>query len=101
MCVGGIADQIQELNADESDIETASESSEKVVRFGFVLIFSNSVNENFKIPLEPAYSVSPSQFGSYEDITLERLKQEGVVYNIYDLIEDTNWSIPQEVFVEK
>lgn len=101
MCVGGIADQLQELHACGSDNENVAESSEKVVRFGFVLIFSNSVNENFKIPLEPAYSVTPGQFGSYEDITLERLKQEGVVYNIDDLIEDTNWSIPEEVFVEK
>jgi hypothetical protein len=101
MCVSGITDQLQKLSDDGSDDETGDVSPEKVVRFGFVLIFSNSVNDKFNIPLEPAYSVSPSQFERDDDVKITTLKQKAVVYNINDLIEETSWSIPNEAFVER
>jgi hypothetical protein len=101
MFVSGILDQLQELRNDESDGNTTNESLHKVIRFGFVLIFTNSVNERFKIPLEPAYSVNVGQFDEGEDVTLTTLGQRAVVYDIDDLIEDIDWSIPEEAFAER
>jgi len=95
MFVGGIADQLQKLSDEESD------TADSVVRFGFVLIFSNSVNDYFEIPLESAYSVSSSSFEDYDDITINTLKERSIVYNIHDLMEDVNWSQPEDVFVER
>lgn len=101
MFVGGIADQLRELRSDESDEETANESSNRVVRFGFVLIFTNSANQTFMIPLESAYSVRAKQFADSEDVTLTALGQKSVVYDIDDLIKDIEWSISEEAFEER
>lgn len=94
MFVGGIEDVLRDIDWDGG-------ADPPVVRFGFVLIFSNSMNDRFKIPLESAYSISVSEVDESEDLTLTGLRQKAVTYNINDLIEDLDWSIPEDEFVNR
>lgn len=96
MFVGGIVEQLQKLNGESGGS----------VRFGFVLIFTNSVEERFKIPIEPAYSINveaiPEVMDEDERATFTTLRERAVVYDIDELIdEDTGWTIPEEAFSEQ
>jgi hypothetical protein len=98
MFLGGIENQ---LSVDNNEISDDEEDTESItVRYGFVLIFTNSVREEFHIPLENAYSITSSRYSGEEDLTLETLRNESVVYDIDDLIEDISWTVPSEAFAD-
>lgn len=97
MFVGGIAEQLQSLR-DQALNENTKDSDPSVVRFGFVLIFTNSVGQDFQVPLSTAYSVDATQFEEDEEITLPALEHKAVDYDIDDLIEESGWTIPEATF---
>jgi hypothetical protein len=101
MFVAGIADQL--LNLDHADKGDDSQSESRAVRFGFVLIFTNSVNERFKIPLDQAFSVNTAHFEEQEpdEVTITDLRDAANEYSIDDLMEDVDWSIPEEAFKDR
>lgn len=98
--INGIKKQAKALK-DEETASSEADSPVGTIRFGFVLIFTNSVNERFHIPIENAYSLDTDVLGEDENMTLNSLKERAVVYDIEDLIKDLDWSIPEEAFAER
>jgi hypothetical protein len=85
----------------ESDAAEAGGGDESYVRFGFVVIYSNAVDERFKVPLADAYSVPVGAFKPEEDITLDALETKDNGYDIEQLIKDLDWEIPEDAFVSR
>jgi len=71
---------------------------ENHVRFGFVLIFSNSIGGDFMLALDHAYSIQPDYFDLKSDITMSSLQKSRWEYPVDDLIDDIGWEIPDDVF---
>lgn len=74
-------------------IERLLREADSPVRFGFVLVYTDSVRERFYLPLDTAYSIAPDD---YDDLDRETLTPEELVeitapYDIGDLIKQTNW----------
>jgi len=74
---------------------------EPYVRFGFVVIYSNAIDERFRVPLADAYSVPIDAFESNNEITLDALEAKDNGYDIEQLIEDLGWEIPEDAFVSR
>lgn len=99
MFLGGIENQ---LSIDDEEMLDDEDHTEPItVRYGFVLIFTNSVREEFHIPLENAYSITSDRYSGEEDITLDTLRDKSVVYDIDELIEDISWTVPSEAFADR
>jgi len=69
------------------------------VRFGFVLIYTNSMEQVFCRPLS-GFSANPRSFDSFNksDITAETLTSQSGDYKVTRLIDDLNWTVPSDVF---
>lgn len=72
----------------------------RTVRFGFILIYTNSMEQRFKVNLS-SRTARPENFDSYEktDVTSDRLMDRSTKYPTKDLIKESGWNMPEDVFV--
>jgi hypothetical protein len=78
---------------------TQLREKERKVRFGFVLIYTNSMEQYFKTTLN-SWTAKPENFERYDlsDIFANTLIQHSSSYPTDHLIEDIAWEIPTETF---
>lgn len=74
---------------------------ENRVRFGFVLVYTNSMDQKLQVKLKPAYTAKPEEFSDLEmsKLTVKHLVERSGEYQIEDLINELAWEIPTEQFV--
>lgn len=81
-------------------ITTQLIDEEQTVRFGFVLIYTNAMEQRFKVTLS-SRTAKPDNFDSNEksDVTADTLMSRSTKYRTEDLIRESGWEIPDDVFV--
>lgn len=82
------------------NISTQLIDNERTVRFGFVLIYTNSMEQHFKVTLT-SWTAKPENFDQYDksEVTAEKLLQQSTTYPTDQLIEEIGWEIPTDTFV--
>lgn len=82
------------------NISTQLIDNERTVRFGFVLIYTNSMEQYFKVTLT-SWTAKPANFDQYDktELTAEKLLQQSTKYPTDRLIKDIGWEIPAGTFV--
>lgn len=72
----------------------------RTVRFGFVIIYTNSMEQRFKVTLS-SRTAKPENFDSYEktEVTSDLLMDRSTKYPTKDLIEESGWKLSEDVFV--
>lgn len=73
---------------------------ERTVRFGFILIYTNSMEQDFKVTLT-SWSAKPENFDSFDktDVSATQLVERSTEYPTERLIEESGWEIPTDTFV--
>jgi|AntRauMinimDraft_4_1070384.scaffolds.fasta_scaffold02054_1 hypothetical protein len=81
-------------------ITTQLLEEKRTVRFGFVLIYTNSMEQTFRVALS-SRTAKPENFDSYDktDVTSDILIDRSTEYRIQRLIEESGWEMPKDVFV--
>jgi len=81
-------------------ITTQIIDEERTVRYGFVLIYTNSMEQRFKVTLS-SWTAKPQNFDRYEktDVTSDLLMARSTEYRTKDLIKESGWKMPEDLFV--
>jgi len=80
------------------DEDPSEDRTEGTVQFGFVVIFTNPVDRRFKLLLDRAYALSSDDFTNRNDVTVGSIKRNAIRQDIEDLVEETDWEIPEAAF---
>lgn len=83
----------------KENIITQLIEKERHVRFGFVLIYTNSMEQDFTVNLT-SWSALPENFDEYEptDVSAEILIQQSSEYPTSRLIQEIGWEIRADTF---
>lgn len=72
----------------------------QTVRFGFVIIYTNAMEQTFKVTLS-SRTAKPENFNNYKktDVTADTLMDRSTKYRTQRLIQESGWEMPEDVFV--
>lgn len=98
-CLSIDPDNENDIAPFKGNIITQLIEEERHVRFGFVLIYTNSMEQNFKVNLT-SWSALPENFDEYEptDVSAEILIQRSSEYPTSKLIQEIGWEIRADTF---